>query len=220
MPSVIVFGNGDWADMAYMYLTHDSPHDVVAFTVDEPYLTATQHLGLPVVPYSEVTRRFPPDRFRMFLPISYKGMNRLRAARYDEAKARGYRFINYVSSRAVTWPGFSCGENCFILEGSIVQPFARIGHDVVVMGGAHIGHHSVIKDHVTVTCHAVVCGRCTVEPYCVLGANATIRDQVVLAEGTLVGAGAVILEDTCKWHMYRALASTPAATRSDLVRRI
>jgi sugar O-acyltransferase (sialic acid O-acetyltransferase NeuD family) len=206
--------------MAYMYLTYDSPHEVVAFAVDEPYLTSKRHQGLPVIPYQDLPRELPPHQCSMFIPVSYSHMNRLRAARFDQAKSWGYRFISYVSSKAVTWPGFACGDNCFILEGAIIQPFAHIGHDVVVMGGSHIGHHSVIKDHVTVTCHAVVCGRCTIESYCVVGANATIRDHIVLAEGTLVGAGTVILNDTDEWQMYKALPNSPAAIRSDLVRKI
>lgn len=215
MSKVVVFGNGDWADMAHVYLTHDSSHDVVAFTVDGAFIKAEEHRGLPVVPFEELTEAFPPEEHLLFIPISYTNMNRLRAARYGQAKALGYRFVSYVSSKAVTWPGFSCGENCFILEGAIIQPFARIGHDVVVMSGSHIGHHSVIKDHVTITCHVVVSGRCTVEPYCFLGVNSTIRDHIVVAQGSLVGAGVVVLQNTKEWHRYKAMPSEAAAMRSE-----
>jgi sugar O-acyltransferase (sialic acid O-acetyltransferase NeuD family) len=220
MSPVVVFGNSDWADLAHMYLTHDSPHDVVAFTVDRDHLNGTEHRGLPAVAFEQVVKEFPPDRHRMFIPISYNNMNRLRAAKYEQAKAWGYRFISYVSSKAATWPGFSCGDNCFILEGNVIQPFVQVGHDVVMMSGNHIGHHSVIKDHVTITGHVVVSGRCTIEPYCFLGVNSTIRDQIVLAEGTLVGAGAVILQNTKEWQMYKAVATDAAGIRSDRLRSI
>lgn len=220
MSSVVVFGDRDWADLAHMYLTHDSPHDVVAFTVDRHYLKANEHLGLPVVPFEEVAEEFAPEQHLMFIPISYNRMNRVRAEKYDQAKAWGYRFVSYISSRTTTWPGFSCGENCFILEGNVIQPFVHVGHDVVMLSGNHIGHHSVVKDHVTIAGHAVVAGHCTIEPYCFLGVNSTIRDQTVVAEGTLVGAGAVILQDTQAWHMYKAVATEAAAIRSDQVRHI
>jgi sugar O-acyltransferase (sialic acid O-acetyltransferase NeuD family) len=154
------------------------------------------------------------------MPISFKQMNRLRAARYEEAKAWGYRFVSYVSSKATTWPGFTCGDNCFILEDNTIQPFVHIGNDVVMWSGNHIGHHSVIKDHVTITSQVVVSGHCTIGPYCFLGVNATIRDETVVAEGTLVGAGAVILRDTKKWELYKAEPTKPAQIRSDQLRSI
>jgi hypothetical protein len=34
MAKVVVFGVGQWGELAHFYLTHDSPHDVAGFTVD------------------------------------------------------------------------------------------------------------------------------------------------------------------------------------------
>ena len=38
MGKVILFGIGQVASRAYWYLTHDSQHEVVAFTVDREYI--------------------------------------------------------------------------------------------------------------------------------------------------------------------------------------
>jgi sugar O-acyltransferase (sialic acid O-acetyltransferase NeuD family) len=220
MSRVVIFGNSDWADLAHVYLTYDSPHEVVAFTVDRDHMSGSQHRQLPVIPFDEVVKEFSPEHHQMFIPISFKKMNRLRASKYEQAKAWGYRFISYVSSKATTWPDFTCGENCFIFEDNTIQPFVHIGNDVVLWSGNHIGHHSVIKDHITITSHVVVSGHCTIEPYCFLGVNATIRDETVLAQGTLVGAGAVILGDTKEWGLYKAIPTESAAIRSDQLRSI
>jgi len=56
MSKVVIFGNSDWADLAHVYLTYDSPHDVVAFTVDRDYLQEKKHRGLPVVPFEDIKR--------------------------------------------------------------------------------------------------------------------------------------------------------------------
>lgn len=220
MSKVVIFGNSDWADLAHVYLTHDSPHDVVAFTVDRAYVQENEHRGLPVVPFEDLLKEYPPEQNQLFIPISFKKMNQLRAAKYNQAKEWGYRFISYVSSKATTWPGFSCGENCFIFEDNTIQPFVEIGNNVVMWSGNHIGHHSVVKDHVTITSHVVISGHCTIEPYCFLGVNATIRDETVVSKGTLVGAGAVILRDTKEWEVYKATPTEPAAIRSDQLRSI
>ena len=54
---VVIFGTGDFARIAEVYLRLDSPFEVVAFTVDESYLDATEINGLPVVPFETLARR-------------------------------------------------------------------------------------------------------------------------------------------------------------------
>lgn len=220
MAKVVVFGTGQWADLAHFYLTHDSPHEVAAFTLDREYLQEAEHRGLPVVAFDEVEERYPPDTYEMFIPISFKRMNHLWAEKFGAAKDMGYRLVSYVSSKATTWPGFTCGENCFVFEDNTIQPFVEIGDDVVIWSGNHIGHHTVIKDHVMVTSHVVISGACTVEPFCFFGVNSTVRDETVVARETLVGAGAVILRDTKEFEIYKAEGTKPSKVRSDRLRSI
>ena len=215
MARTVVFGTGQWAQLAHFYLTHDSPHEVVAFTVDAEYLSVTTFQDLPVVPFEELHTRFPPDRFSLFIPLSFMDMNHVRASKYLRAKEMGYSLISYVSSKATTWPGFTCGDNCFIFENNTIQPFVTIGNNVVIWSGNHIGHHSVIKDHVMITSHVVVAGGCTIEEFCFLGANATIRDETVVARETLVGMDVSIQSDTKEFELYRAVSGQPARIRSD-----
>jgi sugar O-acyltransferase (sialic acid O-acetyltransferase NeuD family) len=204
MARVIIFGLLDNASLAHFYLSHDSTHQVVAFTVSGAYLPPEPTFeGKPVVPFEELEQHYPAAEFSLFAPMSPRQMNRLRAEIYRQGKERGYRFLSYVSSRATVFPGTPIGENCFILEDNTIQPFTRIGNNVVLWSGNHIGHHSTIADHVMFTSHVVLCGHCTVEPYCFLGVNATIRDGLRLGEGTLVAMGACISRDTEPWSVYQ-----------------
>src|SRR4051794_27316085 len=116
MARVVVFGIGRIAELASVYLTHDSPHEVVAFTVDRDYIEADSLHGLPIVAFEDVDAEYPPDEAAMFIPLSFKRMSHIRAERYHAAKDLGYELVSYVSSHATTFPGFSCGDNCFILE--------------------------------------------------------------------------------------------------------
>jgi sugar O-acyltransferase (sialic acid O-acetyltransferase NeuD family) len=216
MAKVVVFGASQWAALAHFYLTHDSPHEVVAFTLDRDYLGEREYRGLPVVAFDEVDKHYPPSDFEMFIPLSFKKMNRLRAQKYAEARSRGYRLISYVSSKATTWPDFSCGQNCFIFEDNTIQPFVTIGNNVVMWSGNHIGHHTVIKDHVMITSHVVISGCCTIEENCFFGVNSSVRDETIVARDTLVGMGATIQKDTKEFEVYRAPATEPAPRiRSD-----
>lgn len=200
---VVIFGTKQIAEIAHFYLTHDSPYEVVAFTVDQEYLEADEFLGLPVIAFEEITARFPPNQYRMLVPMSYQKMNKLRAQKYAEAKDKGYSLINYVSSRATVWPGLELGDNCMIFENNVIQPFVTIGSDVILWSGNHIGHHSTIKDHCFLASHIVVSGSVTIEPNCFIGVNATLRDGITIARECLIGAGVLILKDTKEREVYR-----------------
>ncbi|MEK6334552.1 MAG: acetyltransferase [Acidobacteriota bacterium] len=220
MGKIVIFGTSQWAELAHFYLMHDSPHQVVGFTIDRDYLESNEYKGLPVVPFDEVEKRFPPSQFQMFIPMSFKKMNHARAEKYDDAKRLGYELISYVSSRATTFPDFACGDNCFILEDNTIQPFVKIGNNVVMWSGNHIGHHSVIKDHVMITSHVVISGCCTIEPYCFFGVNASVRDETIIARETLVGMGVTILKDTKEFEIYKVGGAEPAGIRSDQIRSL
>jgi len=202
MAQIVVFGVGQLAEVAHFYLTHDSPHEVVAFTVDNEFIKDKQHLGLPVVAFEEVQTIYPPDCFKMFVPISYRNVNKVRAEKYDQSKAKGYELISYICSKAVTWPQLAVGDNCFIFESNVIQPFVEIGNNVTLWSGNHIGHHSKIKDHCFIASHVVISGSVTIEPYCFLGVNATVRDGITIARECVIGAGALILKHTRERGVY------------------
>lgn len=215
MAKVVIFGTKDFAQLAQFYLQHDSPHEVVAFSVNEQYLPPEKELwGTPVVAFEQVEKLYPPGEFAFFAPLAPARMNRLRESVYQQIKSKGYELISYVSSKATRFPGTPIGENCFILEDNTIQPFTSIGNNVVLWSGNHIGHHSVIKDHVTFTAQVVLSGHCVVEPYSFFGVNATIRDGIHIAEGTLVAMAAAIVKDTEPWGVYKGNPATKGQTSS------
>ena len=215
MKKVVIFGTSPAAIQCHFDLTHDSTREVVAFTVDRNFIKEQELLGLPVVPFEEVESIYPPANFDMFVAVYAGRVNRTRAEKYTQAKAKGYELITFVSSRAITYPGMVIGDNCFISEGAICRPFLEIGNDVLVMSGAFLGHYSTIKEHCFIAAHATILGGTTVEPYCVIGANATIVDDVTVARECIVGAGVVINEDTQEKGVYRVNPPTRLPLPSD-----
>ena len=220
MTKCVIFGNGQMASIAHFYLKNDSDYEVTGFTVDADHVKEGTFEGLPVVAFEQVEQHFPTSEYKIFIPISYAKMNKLRADKYLAAKAKGYQFVSYISSKAVIWPGAEIGENSFILENNVIQPFARIGNNVILWSGNHIGHHSYIMDHCYLASHVVVSGRVTVKPYCFLGVNATIRDNITLESECLIGAGALITRDTKAKEVYAGEATRAASFASDKIKNI
>ena len=212
---VVIFGDGQVAELAHYYLVHNSPHDVVAFTVDRDRLKSPSFRGLPVVPFEDVAVEYPPDRYSMFVAVGYPRVNKIRQEKYTRAKAMGFELISYVSSKAIVWPSSEIGDNCLIMEGNIIQPYARIGNDVVMWSACHVGHHTVVKDHCFVSAHTVISGNVIVEENVFFGVNATIRNGVTIGREGVIGAGVVIMKDTTERAVYIAPEPRLMAFTSD-----
>jgi sugar O-acyltransferase (sialic acid O-acetyltransferase NeuD family) len=212
---LVIFGAGDIARLAHRYFSRDSPHQVAAFAVDPAFVSGDRFLDLPLVPFDRVTERYPPDRYQMFVAMSYAKMNAVRAARYAAAKEMGYRLASYVSSRCSWLTDEPVGENCFILEDNTIQPFVKIGNNVTLWSGNHIGHDSVIGDHCFITSHVVVSGHVTVGERSFIGVNATLRNSITIAPQTLIAAGAVIMKDTVAKGVYLSQRATLFQKSSD-----
>lgn len=202
MEKIIIFGTSQLASLAHFYFENDSPHKVVAFTVDKDYITEQEFRGLPVIAFEDIEKHFSPEEYKMFLPISFKQMSYLRKEKFDEAKRKGYNCISYVSSKASIWPDLDIGENCFIFEDNTIQPFVKIGNNCIFWSGNHIGHHTIIKDHVFITSHVVISGCCEIGEHSFFGVNATVRDETIIGKASLIGMGAIITKDTPPFSVW------------------
>jgi sugar O-acyltransferase (sialic acid O-acetyltransferase NeuD family) len=211
---VVIFGVGDFARVAAEYLAADSPYPVAGFTVHERYIPDGAKLsGRPVVAFETLLETHPPDAYAMFVAVGYSRVNQARAEVYVECRARGYELISYVNSRASVWGEVGTGEsrigdNTFIFEENVIQPFATIGSNTVLWSGNHIGHDTKIGDHVFIASHAVISGNCRIGDYCFIGVNATFRDAITVAPRCVIGAAAVIMRDTEEGGVY-AVRNTP-----------
>jgi sugar O-acyltransferase (sialic acid O-acetyltransferase NeuD family) len=214
---IVVFGYGDIAQIANYYFDIDSNYEVVAFTLDRDYIQVDSYEGKPMVAFEDIQTKYPPADFKMFIALSYAKMNKLREAKYHEAKQKGYELVSYVSSHCTYLSRFKCGDNCFIFEDNTIQPYVQIGNNVTLWSGNHIGHHSVIKDHNFVSSHVVISGHCTIESYCFLGVNSSLAHNVTLATETLLGAGAVIAKNTEAGRIYVPPRATMLEKKSNEV---
>lgn len=192
MSKVVIFGAGKIADEAYFYLTNDSPHEIVGFTVDGAYITEKEKLGLPLVPFEKVQDKYPPGDFKMFVAVGYQNLNKFRAQKYGEAKTKGYELISYISSRASNFGRVEVGDNCFVLEFAVIQPCSKVGSNIFIWSGNHIGHHASVGDHCYIAGNVVISGGTVIEPYCFIGVSATLGHEIKIGRESFIGAGSLI----------------------------
>ena len=218
MSKVVIFGVGEIAEVAHIYLENDSPYEIVSFTVDEAFRNSECFRGLPVTAFEKLNELYPPSEFKLFIPISFRDLNQHRADKFMQAKKMGYEMISYISSKAQIMPETKIGENCFIFENNVIQPKVEIGDNCIIWSGNHIGHHSTIGNHCFIASHAVISGHVNVGDYTFIGVNATIRDNINIASKNVIGAGALILKTTEPNEIYKNPASEVAPYTSDQIK--
>jgi len=195
MDDIVLFGAGQIAQVARAYVDAHGPDRIVGFTVDAAYRNATTFEGLPLVAWEELAARFPPHAVKLLGPLSYRALNELRRDRHAEGRARGYSFASFVHPASHVYAE-EIGENAFILEANVIQPFVKIGQGVIMWSGNHVGHHSVIEDY------------CFFGGYVAIGSNVRIGERTFLGgrasvdPGVTIGAGCLLsLRATVRAHV-------------------
>lgn len=216
MRRLLIYGTGLIAEVADFYFTRDTDYAVVAFLNAEGYLDSTSFLGRPLAAFENVVDTYPPADFDIFIALGYAKTNQIREARYLEARAKGYTCATYISPKA-TYYGTPVGDNCFILENNVIQPFTTIGDNVTLWSGNHIGHHSTVGNHCFVSSHVVISGNCTINENCFFGVNSTLRDNIEIGRFTVVSSGAVVMRSCEERSLVLPAQSTYRIADKDLI---
>lgn len=201
---LIIVGDSAFAEVAYEYFTHDSPYEVVAFSVERTHHKRQTLFSLPIVPFENLEFSFTPTEHSVYVAVVYTQLNRLRTRLAKAAKEKGFALASYISSNACVWPNAKVGEHCFIFEQNTLQPFVTLGNNVVLWSGNHVGHHSHIGDNCFVASHVVVSGFVTIGANCFLGVNSTIINNITLGADCWIGPSATITRNTKCGELFRA----------------
>lgn len=202
MAKVILFGIEQISEIAHYYLENESDHEVVAFCVNEQDLPKNKEFkNLPIISFESIDGIYSINDYEFFAPMSSEKMNTEREKVYYSIKEKGYKMISFISSKSIVYTN-DIGDNCFIQAGNVIQPFTKIGNNVMLWSGNLVAHHSEVKDHVTFASHVAVAANCYIGENSYLGTNSTIRDGVRIAKGTLVGLATAITKNTEEWSVY------------------
>lgn len=212
--SLIIFGDSAFAEIAREYFDADTDYKVEAFAVESKYLSKTELNGLPVVPFEEIQDKYSPLTHEFFVAVTYLQLNRLRTRVALEAKAKGYKLASYVSPKAFIWKNVMLGEHCFIFEDNTLQPFVKIGNNVILWSGNHIGHHSIVRDNCFISSHVVVSGFCYVGRNSFLGVNSTLANNTIIAEDNWIGPGVTISKSTQPNSLFSLKSIEPSKISS------
>lgn len=196
MKKLVIIGNGCFAKLVDFYVSTYSEYSVVAFSVDELFITEKEFCKRPCLAFEKIMEYFPPDKVSVLVAIGYSKMNSIREEKFKKCEKMGYDMPSFIHPQAFIAPNAKIGKGNIIMEGVIVQPFSEIGNGNILMSNALIAHDTVLRDFNTVSVSSTVAGFVNIGNNCFIGANATIRDHISVLDFTLVGAGAYLYKSS------------------------
>lgn len=200
MEKVIIYGNGRIAKIIYQFLKKE--FEVVAFTVDKDCINDETIESLPLIPFDEIENIYSPSKHKMIIAVGYLKMNQVRASKYDEAKNKGYSFINYIHSSVEMHDNIVIGDNNIILDHATIQPYSKIGSSNFIWSNAVVAHGSEVGDTNWITSGVVISGDSTIKSNCFLGVNATIGHNVIIEDENFIGANTLVTKSTQQKEVY------------------
>lgn len=123
------------------------------------------------------------------------GSPRIRRRVANDLAQRGARFATFVADSS------SLGDRVQLGEGTVICPGVLISSDVTISKHAHInmgctvGHDAHVGEFVTMSPACNLGGGVEVAESAFLGAGVTVLPRMKIGKRTLLGAGAVVIEE-------------------------
>jgi len=198
---IIIYGNGSFAKLMSYYFSVDSQYEVVAFTVDSPFVTNESCYGLPLIAFENIEKIYPVSDYLMFVAIGYKNM-RNREILFKNAKDKGYELVNYISSKAITYPDLSIGENNVVMADVNIEPFVSISKNNIFWSKTLICHNSIIGNHNYFSPNSILSGNVIIKDLCFFGTKSSVIDGITINNESFLVSGSVLLKDTTPHTRY------------------
>lgn len=197
---LVIYGVGRFAEYASFVFENDDKYEVVGFCMETSYLEKFPDMkNKGIFSFETIEDRFLPQEHDLFIAV---GNNLIRERIYITAKDKGYKLATYISSEAKYWNNLKIGDNCFVGEGSVLQPFTEIGNNSILFS-ARTGHHSNIGHHVLLSA-CLLGGNVKIGDYSFLGLHSTVKENTMIGNKNIIGMGVVIAKDTEPNEIYSA----------------
>jgi acetyltransferase EpsM len=160
-----------------------------AFVDDDPELLGEEIDGVPVIgPIADMAK----DPAEAVLAIGHN-VRRLELAAIWTGK--GIDWGIPVHPSAVVSPSAQLGPGAVVLPGAIVHTGAVVGPHVIVNTGAIVEHDCIVEDGASISPGVRMGGRVRLAMGVFLSTGVTVAPRVSIGALSIVGAGAVVVDD-------------------------
>ena len=181
-------------------LAAECGYEIRSFLDDNEEAWGRTYLGAEISGPVDAALRSLPQGTAVAVAL---GDNCLRLRYLRQARELGHVTPTLISPGATVSPSATIEDGVFLHHGSHVWTQARLGLGTILSPHATVAHHTTLGDGCFVSTAANVGASITVGATAMFGINSTTSTGVArIGEGTLVGAGAVIIRDTEPFGVY------------------
>lgn len=211
---LVIYGIGKFAQYVSYVFAKDSPYEICGFCIESTIKSknTSDLFGLPLVNFEKLEENFPPEEFHLFIAV---GNNLIRERLFTQARNRHYSMANYISTKASVWENLQCGENVFIDEGTMLQPFVKIG-DSSILFACSIGHHTSVGSHCLLSV-TTTGGNVSIGDFSFIGMNSVIKQDTSIGEKNIIGMGCAIDKNTVPGAVYTTQGATKRSSSFEQV---
>jgi sugar O-acyltransferase (sialic acid O-acetyltransferase NeuD family) len=191
---IIIIGAGGHATVVADALLA-AGQQVLGFVDNDATLQGQSVCGMPVLGDDTALASFGTINVWLANGIGGTRGEGVRAEVQRRLEGAGWRFVTVRHPTAVASPFAQLGPGVQLMAHSVVQPGAYIGAGCIVNSAAVVEHDVQLGPYVHVACNATLCGGVSVGAGSHVGAAAVVRQGVRLGDATVVGAGAVVVND-------------------------
>jgi acetyltransferase EpsM len=135
------------------------------------------------------------------------GNNQTRRKLAIRMKEMGLEPVNVIHPTALLDPSVQIGEGNVISQNAVIIADTRIGNYVNIHAGVTIDHDNIVEDGANLGPGVHTAGRVRVRQDAFMGTGSIAIPDAVIGEGSIVGAGAVVLGTV---EPYTLVAGVPA----------
>lgn len=199
---IIILGRGGHAKVIIDMIEEGDSYNIVGVT-DVNLEGEKEFFGYPILGNDDVL----PDFFKQGVKNVAVGIggftdNRLRKKLFDLAKSIGFSLPPIIHSSAIISKRSKIGEGTIIKRGVIVDTDVTIGTNNILELGAIVGHESKVGNHVLLSANVMISAYNIIEDDVFFAVASTIVSGARVCEGTLIGAGAVVVNDITQKGLY------------------
>ncbi len=191
---ILILGAGGHGRVVLDILLQAGPGQVVGFLDNNAEIHGRRIDGIPVLgPLDDLTTLADQhDVDGVIVAIGDNGVRRGLARHLDRT---GLTVLNAVHPSATLAHNVTLGRNVVVAAGVVVCAHCQIGDSVILNTGCLIDYQTMIGEGCHICPGVRIAGRVKVEPGVFVGIGATVVPKVTLGCESIVGAGAVVIED-------------------------
>lgn len=184
MKDIILFGGGGHGYATAALIKSNANYTLRKVYDDNPKESTI--IDIPLLAYKN------EDFSNKLLGLSI-GSNTIRKQKALQFKNAIYPTIAHSSS--VIYPSSKIGKGNFILPLTVVDADCKIGDFCIINNHATVSHQVMLENYVHIAIQAAIAGGVTIGEGTLIGAGSVVLPEIKIGKWAIIGAGAVVTKD-------------------------